>query len=68
MQAAVALGYDEVQHAAFFFSNFFQDSFFAPDPRVTLESFTYEAFMAKAQAGETAAVAPIMFPDLLVGR
>jgi hypothetical protein len=44
------------------------DSLFTPDPRVTLESFTYDAFMARAQAGESAAVAPIMFPDLLVGR
>ncbi|MDQ8153671.1 MAG: amidohydrolase family protein [Gemmatimonadota bacterium] len=30
MQAAVALGYDEIQHAAFFFSNFFQDSLYVP--------------------------------------
>lgn len=44
------------------------DSFFAPDPRVTLETLTFEAFMAKAQAGENAAVGPIFFPDLLVGR
>jgi hypothetical protein len=44
------------------------DSFFTPDPRVTLESFSYDAFMAKAQAGESVAVAPIMFPDLLIGR
>jgi imidazolonepropionase-like amidohydrolase len=33
MQAAVALGYDEVQHAAFFFSNFFQDSLYLPQMR-----------------------------------
>jgi hypothetical protein len=44
------------------------ESFFTPDPRVTLESFSYDAFMAKAQAGESVAVAPIMFPDLLIGR
>jgi len=33
MQDAVALGYDEVQHAAFFFSNFFQDSLYVPHMR-----------------------------------
>jgi len=44
------------------------DSFFTPDPRVTLESLTFDAFMAKAQAGESAAVAPILYPELLVGR
>jgi hypothetical protein len=33
MQAAVALGYDEVQHAAFFFSNFFPDSLYLPRMR-----------------------------------
>ena len=33
MQAAVALGFDEVQHAAFFFSNFFQDSLYLPQMR-----------------------------------
>ena len=33
MEAAVALGYDEVQHAAFFFSNFFQDSLYLPQMR-----------------------------------
>ncbi|MBI2408161.1 MAG: amidohydrolase family protein [Gemmatimonadetes bacterium] len=33
MEAAVALGYDEVQHAAFFFSNFFQDSLYVPQMR-----------------------------------
>lgn len=33
MQAAVALGYDEVQHAAFFFSNFFPDSLYLPQMR-----------------------------------
>ncbi len=33
MQAAVGLGYDEVQHAAFFFSNFFQDSLYLPQLR-----------------------------------
>lgn len=33
MQAAVSLGYDEVQHAAFFFSNFFPDSLFLPQMR-----------------------------------
>lgn len=44
------------------------ESFFTPDPRITLESFTFEAFMAKAQAGESIAVAPILYPELLVGR
>lgn len=33
MEAAVALGYDEVQHAAFFFSNFFPDSLYLPQMR-----------------------------------
>jgi hypothetical protein len=33
MQAAVGLGYDEVQHAAFFFSNWFQDSLYLPQMR-----------------------------------
>ncbi|MCX5762307.1 MAG: amidohydrolase family protein [Gemmatimonadetes bacterium] len=33
MQAAVGLGYDEVQHAAFFFSNFFPDSLYLPQMR-----------------------------------
>ncbi len=33
MEAAVALGYDEIQHAAFFFSNFFQDSLYLPRMR-----------------------------------
>jgi imidazolonepropionase-like amidohydrolase len=33
MQAAVSLGYDEIQHAAFFFSNFFPDSLFLPQMR-----------------------------------
>ena len=33
IQAAVALGYDEVQHAAFFFSNFFEDSLYVPQMR-----------------------------------
>ncbi|MBM3907668.1 MAG: amidohydrolase family protein [Gemmatimonadetes bacterium] len=33
MQAAVALGYDEIQHAAFFFSNFFPDSLYLPQMR-----------------------------------
>ena len=44
------------------------DSFFSPDPRVTLESVTFDAFMAKAQSGESAAVAPILYPELLIGR
>lgn len=44
------------------------DSFFSPDPRVALTAITYDAFMAKAQAGENAAVGPILFPELLVGR
>ncbi len=44
------------------------ESFFTPDPRITLESFTYEVFMAKAQAGESVAVAPILYPELLLGR
>lgn len=33
IEAAVALGYDEIQHAAFFFSNFFQDSLYLPRMR-----------------------------------
>ena len=33
MQAAIALGYDEVQHAAFFFSNEFPDSLYLPQMR-----------------------------------
>ena len=33
MEAAIALGYDEVQHGAFFFSNFFQDSLYLPQMR-----------------------------------
>jgi hypothetical protein len=44
------------------------EAFFAPDPRIALTSLTFDAFLAKAQAGENAAVAPILFPDLLVGR
>jgi len=44
------------------------DSFFSPDPRIALESLTQEAFLAKAQSGEPAAVAPILYPELLVGR
>lgn len=33
IEAAVALGYDEIQHAAFFFSNFFPDSLYLPRMR-----------------------------------
>lgn len=33
IEAAIALGYDEIQHAAFFFSNFFQDSLYIPQMR-----------------------------------
>jgi hypothetical protein len=44
------------------------DSFFAPDPRVALTAVTFDAFMAKVQTGENVAVAPILYPDLLVGR
>lgn len=44
------------------------DSFFTPDPRITLESLSFDAFMAKAQTGESAAVAPIFYPELLIGR
>ncbi len=33
IEAAVGLGYDEIQHAAFFFSNFFQDSLYLPRMR-----------------------------------
>jgi hypothetical protein len=44
------------------------DSFFAPDPRIALESLTHEAFLAKAQSGEPVAVGPILYPELLVGR
>jgi hypothetical protein len=43
------------------------DSFFTPDPRVALESLSFDAFMTKAQAGEAAAVAPIFHPELLIG-
>jgi hypothetical protein len=44
------------------------DVFFTPDPRISMTTLDYDAFMAKAQAGESAAVAPILYPDLLVGR
>lgn len=33
MQSAITLGYDEVQHAAFFFSNAFPDSLYLPQMR-----------------------------------
>jgi len=33
IEAAVALGYDEIQHAAFLFSNFFPDSLYLPSMR-----------------------------------
>jgi Amidohydrolase family len=33
IEAAVSLGYDEIQHAAFFFSNFFPDSLYLPRMR-----------------------------------
>ncbi len=33
VEAAVLLGYDEVQHAAFLFSTFFQDSLYVPEMR-----------------------------------
>ncbi len=33
VQAAVTLGYDEIQHAAFLFSTFFQDSLYLPTMR-----------------------------------
>ena len=33
IEAALALGYDEIQHAAFFFSNFFPDSLYLPRMR-----------------------------------
>ena len=33
VQAAVALGYNEIQHAAFLFSTFFQDSLYVPTMR-----------------------------------
>jgi imidazolonepropionase-like amidohydrolase len=33
MQGAIALGYDEVQHAAFFFSNWYPDSLYLPQMR-----------------------------------
>lgn len=33
IEAAVGLGYDEIQHAAFFFSNFYQDSLYLPQMR-----------------------------------
>ncbi len=43
------------------------DGFFAPDPRATLESFTYEAYVAKAQK-EPVGPAPALYPELLHGR
>jgi hypothetical protein len=33
VEAAVSLGYDEINHAAFLFSNFFPDSLFVPEMR-----------------------------------
>ena len=33
IEAAVTLGYDEIQHAAFLFSNFFPDSLYLPRMR-----------------------------------
>ncbi len=33
IEAAVGLGYDEIQHAAFFFSNFYPDSLYLPQMR-----------------------------------
>ncbi len=33
IEAAITLGYDEIQHAAFFFSNFFPDSLYVPQMR-----------------------------------
>ena len=33
IEAAISLGYDEIQHAAFFFSNFFPDSLYLPRMR-----------------------------------
>jgi hypothetical protein len=44
------------------------DSFFTPDPRIELTTFTFDAFMAKAQAGESVVAGPILYPELLVGR
>jgi hypothetical protein len=44
------------------------DSFFSPDPRVTLTSYSFDDFMAKAQAGESVSVGPILYPELLIGR
>jgi hypothetical protein len=42
------------------------DAFFSADPRVALESFTYEAYLAKAQR-EPVGPAPALYPELLHG-
>ena len=44
------------------------DSFFTPDPRVSLTTFGFDAFMAKAQAGENVTVGPVLYPELLIGK
>jgi hypothetical protein len=43
------------------------DSFFSPDPRVTLESFSYDAYVAQARR-EAVGPAPALYPELLHGR
>ncbi len=40
------------------------DSFFEPDPRITLEKMTYEEFLAKVKDGKLASFPPL-FADLL---
>ena len=43
-----------------------EDAFFAPDPRVQLESFTTDAYLEKARQGAVGP-APVMYPELLLG-
>jgi hypothetical protein len=43
------------------------DAFFAPDPRAQLESFTTDAYVAKAREGAVGP-APVLYPELLLGN
>ncbi len=43
------------------------DTFFEPDPRITLERMTYEEFLARAKDGKPVGFPPL-FADLLSGR
>lgn len=43
------------------------DAFFAPDPRVQLESFTTDEYVAKARDGAVGP-APVLYPELLLGN